>query len=92
MITNTTTKSWPILKGMVRRQFLSAVSVATVLLFVITMAGACGPSDEELTALVTAEVERQVALVPPAPEGPEGSWPAGLQGVKGRNWYGSRRG
>ena len=84
MITNTTTKSWPNLKGMVRRQSLSAVKVATVLLLVITMAGACGPSDEELTALVTAEVERQVALVPPAPEGPEGSQgQQGLQGVEG---------
>ena len=51
MITNTTTKSWPNLKGMVRRQSLSAATLATVLLFVITMAGACGPSDEELTGL-----------------------------------------
>lgn len=84
MITNTTTKSWTILKGMVRRQSLSAVTVATVLLFVITMTGACGPSDEELTALVAAEVERQVALVPPAPEGPEGDQgPQGPQGVEG---------
>ena len=81
MITNTTTKSWPILKGMVRRQSLSAVSVATVLLLVITMAGACGPSDEELTGWIEGEVGRQVALIPPAPQGELG--PQGVQGTQG---------
>ena len=54
------------------------------LILTILILVACGPSDEELAALVAAEVERQVALIPPAPQGgtgPEG--PQGPQGVEG---------
>ena len=40
-----------------------------------------GPSDEELAAMVAAEVERQVALIPPAPQGDTG--PEGTQGPQG---------
>ena len=44
----------------------------------------CGPSDAELAALVQAEVERQVALIPPAPQGDTGQEGAqGPQGVEG---------
>ena len=53
-------------------------------LLVSVVAIACGPSDEELAAMVAAEVERQVALIPAAPQGdtgPEG--PQGPQGVEG---------
>ena len=59
---------------------------AVVILSVLAIAAfvACGQSDEELTALVEAEVSRHVALIPPAPQGevgPEG--PQGPQGVEG---------
>ena len=44
----------------------------------------CGPSDEELAAIVEMEVARQVALVPPAPQGETGAQgPQGPQGVEG---------
>ena len=59
-----------------------ALIITTLLAALFTVA--CGPTDEELAALVAAEVERQVALVPPAPQGdtgPEG--PQGPQGAEG---------
>ena len=65
------------------------VKSTTMLLCVLFLGvfAACGPSDEELAALVEAEVERQVALIPPAPQGdlgPEGAQgPGGPQGVQG---------
>ena len=53
-------------------------------LLMLTLTAACGPSDEELTTMVTTEVERQVALIPPAPQGDQGEQgPQGLQGVEG---------
>lgn len=57
---------------------LRYLSVAALMLLAVVVAGACGPSDEELAVLVTSEVERQVALVPPAPQGVQGE-----QGMKG---------
>ena len=62
--------------------FRSTAVVLSVLAIVVSVA--CGPSDDELAALIEAEVARQMALVPPAPQGevgPEG--PQGLQGVEG---------
>ena len=65
------------------------VKYSTLLLcvFILGMLAACGPSDEELAALVEAEVAKQVALVPPAPQGetgPDGAeGPQGPQGVQG---------
>lgn len=59
-----------------------AFALAALLLGLLV---SCGPSDAELAALVQAEVERQVALIPPAPQGdtgPEG--PQGPQGVQGQ--------
>ena len=61
------------------RLFIVVLTVLVIGVFV-----GCGPSDEELAALVEAEVAKQVALVPPAPPGevgPEG--PQGPQGVEG---------
>ena len=47
----------------------------------------CGPSDEVLAAMVEAEVTRQVALIPPAPQGEPGlegaQGPQGDQGLPG---------
>ena len=55
----------------------------------VVLAG-CGPSDEVLAAMIQAEVERQVALIPPAPQGDPGQdgeqgpgGPQGPQGVEG---------
>ena len=54
------------------------------LLLTLTLMAACGPTDEELAALIAAEVERQVALIPPAPQGDTGpKGPQGSQGVQG---------
>ena len=71
----------PILKGTERRNVLWAVTTAALLTLVLTLSASCGPSDEELAAMVAAEVERQVALVPPAPQGDRG--PDGPQGPAG---------
>ena len=57
------------------------VAVAGLMLLTVIVAGACGPSDEELAAMVAAEVERQVALVPPPQDGPQGE--RGEQGQQG---------
>ena len=74
----------PILKGTERRNVLWAVTTAALLTLVLTLSASCGPSDEELAAMVAAEVERQVALVPPAPQGDRGpDGPQGPQGVEG---------
>ena len=55
-----------------------------VFLLILSLTTACGPSDEELATLVAAEVERQVALIPPAPQGEQGEQGVqGLQGVEG---------
>ncbi|MCY4623783.1 MAG: hypothetical protein OXC99_02070 [Chloroflexi bacterium] len=60
------------------------LTVTALMLLIVVAAGACGPSEEELAALVAAEVERQVALVPPAPQGDQGEQgPQGPQGVEG---------
>lgn len=65
------------------------VKCMTTLLFVLALSvsAACGPSDEELAALVEAEVAKQVALIPPAPQGEVGAegaeGPQGPQGVQG---------
>ena len=65
------------------------VKYSTLLLCVLIlgMSAACGPSDEELAALVEAEVGKQVALIPPAPQGktgPDGAeGPQGVQGPQG---------
>lgn len=66
-------------EGQLRFVFWAVTTAALVLvLFVST---ACGPSDEELAATVTTEVERQVALISPAPQGEQGE--QGLQGDQG---------
>lgn len=57
------------------------LSAAVLVLVVVVVTATCGPSDEEMAALVAAEVERQVALVPPAPQGEQG--PQGAQGPQG---------
>ena len=65
------------------------VKCMTTLLFVLALSvsAACGPSDAELAALVEAEVAKQVALIPPAPQGetgPDGAeGPQGVQGPQG---------
>lgn len=65
------------------------VKYSTLLLCVLIlgMLAACGPSDEELAALVEAEVGKQVALIPPAPQGEVGAegqqGPQGVQGPQG---------
>ena len=65
------------------------VKCMTTLLFVLALSvsAACGPSDAELAALVEAEVAKQVALIPPAPQGEVGAegaeGPQGPQGVQG---------
>lgn len=61
---------------MVAKQF---AVMSVVLAFVFVMG--CGPSDEEFLARVAAEVERQVALIPPAPQGDAG--PQGQEGPQG---------
>ena len=60
-----------------------------LLLVVLLTVAACGPTDEELSRLIEEKVEaevaeevaRQVALIPPAPQGPPG--PQGPQGLIG---------
>ena len=65
------------------------VKYTTLLLFVLILivSAACGPSDEKLAALVEAEVGKQVALIPPAPQGEAGAegtqGPQGVQGPQG---------
>ena len=69
------------------------LSAAALMLLVVVVTAACGPSDEELAAMVAAEVERQVALVPPAVDGASGAQgergeqgergPIGLPGLRG---------
>ena len=60
-------------------------SIATItVLLAVVFAVACGPSDEEFLARVATEVERQVALLPPPPQGDEGpQGPRGPQGDQG---------
>ena len=62
------------------------VLVVLGVLAIVVSAG-CGPTDEALAAMIEAEVERQVALIPPAPQGDPGQdgpqGPQGLQGVEG---------
>ncbi len=66
-----------------------AVKYSTLFLCVLMLGAfaACGPSDEKLAALVEAEVAKQVALVPPAPQGEVGAegqqGPQGVQGPQG---------
>ena len=55
--------------------------MTATLLLVLSLTAACGPSDEELTAMITTEVDRQVSLIPPAPQGPQGE--QGIQGEQG---------
>ena len=57
----------------VLRSTVVILSVLAIVAFVD-----CGPSDEELAALVEAEISRQVALIPPALQGE-----VGLQGTQG---------
>ena len=65
------------------------IHYALLLLIVPLTLIACGPTDEELSRLieerveaeVAEEVARQVALIPPAPQGPPG--PPGSQGPQG---------
>lgn len=79
--TNTVGQS---LNGTSRRVSAWAITLAGALLLILTLSAACGPSDEELAALVAAEVERQMALVPPPEDGPQGEQgPQGPQGVEG---------
>ncbi len=66
-----------------RKVLWGAVALALLL-------AACGPSDEELTAMVQTEVERQVALIPPAPQGEVG--PQGPQGIQGEPGKDGERG
>ena len=63
---------------------LAKPTTLTALVLTAILIIACGPSDEELLAQVTGEVERQVALIPPAPQGDTGlQGPQGLQGPEG---------
>ena len=64
------------------------IHYALLLLIVPLTLIACGPTDEELSRLVdekvAEEVARQVALIPPAPQGPPGAQgPQGPQGLIG---------
>lgn len=59
-------------------------TTAFLCVLVLGMLTACGPSDEKLAALVETEVAKQVALIPPAPQGEVGAEGAqGPQGVQG---------
>lgn len=61
------------------------VAVAVLMLFVLALSAACVPSDEELAAMVAAEVERQVALIPPTVNGEQGEQgPQGPQASRGQ--------
>ena len=72
------------LNGTSRRVSAWAITLAGALLLILALSAACGPSDEELAAMVAAEVERQMALVPPPEDGPQGEQgPQGPQGVEG---------
>ena len=68
---------------------LQKLTIVTLLL-VLTLTAACGPSDEELAAMVSTEVERQVALIPPAPQGEQGE--QGVQGIQGEPGTDGERG
>ena len=60
---------------------LRKLAIAALLLLVIVLTGACGPSDEEITGWIEDEVGHQVALIPPAPQGELG--PQGERGIQG---------
>lgn len=63
---------------------LRKLTVTWLMLFAIIVMAGCGPSNEEVGAMVSAEVGRQVAMIPPAPQGETGpQGPQGEQGIQG---------
>jgi hypothetical protein len=74
----------PFRKRKAQRNFSWMSALAAAFLLILAFSAACGPSDEELTAMVATEVERQVALIPPAVDGvPGAQGERGEQGERG---------